>query len=253
MKKVGILGAGWLGKALASFLSDRNFQVKISVRSLDKKEQLEKEGFETFVVTIDENLVHGDMHFFDALDVLIVSLPPVEPDFFKTVIKKIKEHHIKKIILFSSTGIYIDCSNLVDEETLLQTDLPKVHRLKTIEDLFLQEVLFNACILRLGGLIGEDRHPVTFLAKKKIIEDGDEPVNLIEREEILEIVIQLFSKGFSSSVFNAVSDDHRSKKIFYTEAAKERNILLPEFSNAEYPKKRIVSNTRLKDFLKQKS
>ncbi|HUH25765.1 MAG TPA: NAD(P)H-binding protein [Flavobacterium sp.] len=249
MKTVGILGAGWLGKPLALFLQDKGHQIKVSVRSEEKKNQLEDNGLNAFVLQIDENAVQGAMSFFKDLDVLIVSLTPQPLDIFKTLLQTAKLHNIQKVLLFSSTGIYTDCSGEVNEDSLLQTQLPKVKLLKEIEDLFLNEPLVTTTVLRLGGLIGPNRHPIMYMVKKGRVEAGNEPVNIVYQETILQTIAQLLSKGLPNTVFNLVENDHRTKEIFYTEAALAFGLQAPEFINESHPKNRIVSTKKLHEYL----
>lgn len=253
MKNIAILGAGWLGKSLALHLQDQNLQVKVSVSSIEKKERLVQEGLHAFVFKLTENLVYDPDNFLENVEVLVVSLPPVGIGFFETLRRNINCFGIKKVILFSSTGIYTDCEGTVTEETALQVHLPKVMHLKTIEDLFVHEPYFNTVVLRLGGLVGSDRHPVFHLAKKQQIADGNEPVNLVTKEEILPIVVHFLKSAFSTNVFNLVSNEHGTKEVYYTNAAQKLGIKLPPFVNAQSPKNRIVSAQKLTNYLNKTS
>lgn len=249
MKTIGILGAGWLGKPLAFFLQEQGHQVKVSVRSEEKKMQLQNDHLVPFVLQVEEHVVQGDTSFFKDLDVLIVSLTPQPIEVFKMLLQTIKAHHIQKVILFSSTGIYTDCVGEVNEDSLLQTHLPKVKLLKEIEELFLNEPLVTTTVLRLGGLIGPNRHPIVYMAKKGRVEAGNEPVNIIYQEIILETIAKLLTKEVSNTVFNLVTNDHRTKEAFYTEAARAFGLKVPEFIDEPNPKNRIVSTKKLHEYL----
>lgn len=250
MKTIGILGAGWLGKPLALFLQEKGHQVKVSVRSEEKKNQLQNSGLSSFVLQIDQNEIQGDLSFFNEVDVLIISLTPQQISIFKTLLEIVKQYNIQKVILFSSTGIYTDCSGKMNENHLLQLHIPKVKLLKEIEDVFLNESSISATILRLGGLIGPNRNPVTFLAKKEFIEEGNEPVNIAYQETIIETISALLNTKLHNTVFNITEDDHRTKEAFYTEAAKQKGLVLPNFKYSTNPKNRIVLNDKIKEFLR---
>lgn len=249
--KVGVFGAGWLGKSLALLLQDKGFEVKVTASSEEGREKLKQLGINAFSVRVDEKGVYGDPGFFNDLKVLIISLPPVAPEFFRQIRMQMEHFGIKKGILFSSTGIYADCKGEVDETTSLQLHLPKVRRLKEIEDVFLVQSGIKVIVLRLGGLWGADRHPVYFLVRKDAIEDADEPVNLVQRDTVCKIVVGILSEKIGADVFNVVDDDHRSKEVFYSAAAEERKLLLPPFVKSKNPLKRIVSGEKIGRALKK--
>ena len=244
--KVGILGAGWLGKPLALLLQDKGFEVKVTASSEEGKQKLGLEGLDAFSVRLDEYGVYGDVDFFNDLKILIISLPPVAPDCFKQLLRQMGHSGIKDSILFSSTGIYAGCNGHVDETSPLQLHLPKVSRLKEIEDLFLEQPDLNATVLRLAGLWGADRHPVYFLARRDVIEDADEPVNLVQRDTVCKAVLTILSEKVNKDVFNVVDDDHRTKEAFYTAAAEERGLLLPPFLKSNKKMNRIVSGEKIR-------
>mgnify|MGYP003520060811 FL=1 len=252
MKNIAILGAGWLGTSLAHSLSKEN-NLKVSVRSEEKKQRLQNEGLQVEIVAIKEDTIVDDSLFFSNTELLIVSLTPIALPYFEQVILAIEQNHIKKVILFSSTGIYTDCKGWVTETSDLHLEIPKVKHLKTIEDLFLLNENFDCTVLRFGGLMGKDRHPVKFLAKKEIIEEGNEPVNMISDEEIISIMEQIITKELPNDVFNVVTNDHRTKKDFYTEAALERGLQLPPFTETPNRKNRKVDATKIQQFLSNKN
>ena len=50
---------------------------------------------------------------------------------------------------------------------------------------------FNTTVIRFGGLIGYDRMPGKFLTGKKDLPNGDAPVNLIHRDDCVQIIYQI--------------------------------------------------------------
>ena len=252
MKTIKLLGAGWLGTSLAHSLS-KSYDCTVSVRSEEKKQRLQNEGLQVEIVAIKEDTIVDDSLFFSNTELLIVSLTPIALPYFEQVVQAIEQNHIKKVLLFSSTGIYTDCEGWVTENSDLHLEIPKVKHLKTIEDLFLLNPNFDCSVLRFGGLMGKDRHPVKFLAKKEVIDEGNEPVNMISDQEIISIIEQLITKEIPNDVFNVVTNDHRTKKDFYTEAALERGLQLPPFTETSKPKNRKVDATKIHRFLENKN
>lgn len=251
MKIIKILGCGWLGTAIAQSLISE-YTCIVSVRTEEKKKRLEALGLQVKLVTVEENEIVDTTSFFSPADVLIISLTPIGIPYFQQVIRAIEKNGIQKVILFSSTGIYSDCEGWVDEESPLHIQNPKVKHLKEIEDLFLHNSHFDCTILRLGGLIGTNRNPVKYLSTKNFIDKGNEPVNIVSDKEIIEIIHALLQHTIGNTIFNIVSDDHRSKEDFYKEEAATYGIDLPPFEYSEKLKNRKVSNQKIKTYLKKK-
>ncbi|UUV22204.1 NAD(P)H-binding protein [Paenimyroides aestuarii] len=245
---IAILGAGWLGTELAKVLS-KNHTVKVSVTTNEKKELLQTQGLNAFTVVLSLNGVSGSLDFFKNVDVLICTLTPQAVAVFYPLADVLKKHAIKNVVVCSSTGIYQDCEGIVKESSALKLTIPKVQLLKSIEDVFLTDAAFNATILRLGGLIGKNRHPVKHLAKKDQITDGNEPVNIVYQDTILKTICLLLKQPLLNTVFNLVETDHRTKEVFYQDAAKEHDVSLPPFSYTSSPKNRVVSTEKIESFL----
>ena len=122
MKKLGILGCGWLGTKLASKLNSHKWNVKVSKTSTEGVVELRKRGIDSYLVDLSENSIKGDLEFFDNLDKLLISIPP-KRDSIGNFSKKINfllnylksKSNIKIIYLlifflycsyFSNTAIY---------------------------------------------------------------------------------------------------------------------------------------------------
>lgn len=101
-------------------------------------------------------------------------------------------------------------------------------------------------ILRLGGLIGYDRHPGKFLAGKKDLAGAFHPVNLIHRDDVVRILAMMIKKMPQETLYNLVCDHHPSRKEFYTEATKLLGLELPQF-NEDLSITGAESNHLLKD------
>lgn len=248
---IAILGAGWLGTELAHILKNNKYKIRVSVTTEEKKQHLQAMGLNAFAVNISSSGILGELDFFKDVDVLISTLTPQPITVFNFLVNEIKKHAIKNVIVCSSTGIYQDCEGVVIESSVLKLDIPKVQLLKCIEDVFLINDNFDATVLRLGGLIGKERHPVKHLVKKEAIADGNEPVNILYQKTFINTIISLLKNTLPNTVFNLVENDHRTREAFYTTAAKEYNFVLPPFTHNNTPKKRIVSTEKLNVFLQR--
>ena len=63
--------------------------------------------------------------------------------------------------------------------------------LQTIENLFWNNIKFETTIVRLGGLIGYSRNPGRFFNNKKLVSNPDSKVNLIHRDDCINIIEQI--------------------------------------------------------------
>src|SRR5690606_27819341 len=77
MKKISILGAGWLGSPLALQLKNNGHKVKVSTTTPEKISFFEENGIENFIINVGSG---ADISNMDKLladtDLLIVTIPP---------------------------------------------------------------------------------------------------------------------------------------------------------------------------------
>ena len=77
MKKISILGCGWLGLPLAKSLIAKGFEVKGSTTSLEKILLLQKAGMNAYQITVSEQGINGDIDsFLSDSEILILDIPP---------------------------------------------------------------------------------------------------------------------------------------------------------------------------------
>ncbi len=252
MKTISILGAGWLGFPLAETLKKEGYTVKATTTTPAKMGAFAVKGLEPFLVS-DAHFVEEELHdFFSGTDVLLITIPPNRAaegnDYVKNIAKflpYVEQHDIKEVLFTGSTTVYLSLSGLVNEDTPVTPVAEMDRQIMEIEDLLLKNPAFNATVLRLGGLIGEDRHPVTFMALRPEIAEANEPVNMVHRDDIIRFVQKLVKKRLPNAVFNVVAPVLDDKRMFYTKAAKEFKVALPAFAESAAPKMRRVDGTRI--------
>jgi len=103
-------------------------------------------------------------------------------------------------------------------------------QLRQVEELFIHSGGLQTTIVRFGGLIGGSRQPAKFLAARKGLADGNAPVNLIHREDCIDILIQIVKQDAFGYVFNAVNPHHPKKAAYYIDKAKELGLEPPTFA-----------------------
>lgn len=252
MLKVGIIGLGWLGNALAEHLNYINF-----IQSVSKK----SEAFYEIIATKRSSNSNNSFakiftwNFDDAEfpkefnpEICIITLTPSainNVEKFDDLIKSLHKNGVSKIIYTSSTGVYDGMSGVVKESSKIEATSDKQKHLLSIENAVLAHP--KNIVLRLAGLVSDDRHPGKFLAGKKGITGPNQSINLVHRVDVVQILTKLLTKDISG-VINVVSDAHTNKKTFYTELAKRLNLELPEFSQ-ELIEDRVVDNSLSKELL----
>jgi hypothetical protein len=123
------------------------------------------------------------------------------------------------------------------------------HPLVIIENMFRQSVQFQTTIVRFAGLIGGSRHPGRFFRGGKLVKNPDANVNLIHRDDCINILDRIVANGLWGETFNACADSHPSKREFYTQAAKMVGAPLPEFEDSGDHSFKIIDNRKLKRVL----
>lgn len=252
MTKISILGCGWLGFPLAKALLKKGFSVNGSTTSVEKVSMLENSGITPFLLTLSEYKTEGEItDFLENSEILIVDVPPKlrgsEKENFVSKIKNtipfIEKSSIDKLIFISSTSVYGDIHTIVSEETLPRPDTESGKQLLATELLLQSNEYFKTTVLRFGGLIGEDRHPIKFLAGRENLDNPEAPINLIHQEDCIGIILKIIETNSWNETFNAVTPSHPSRERYYTQKAISLNLVLPKFNHsAPSIGKTILSN-----------
>lgn len=255
MKNISILGAGWLGNPLALKLKSSGHQLKVSTTTPEKIAFFNENNIESFIVRVGSNSDTKNMdNLLTDTDILIITIPPGRKqqvtsnyvDKIKTIIPFIEKHGIKNVIYTSSTTVYLSLQGNVNEETPIVPVSDMDQQIFEIENLLLQNKNFNATILRLGGLIGEERHPVKFIVQKEIVEDANNPVNMIHRNDIIRFFEKIIDQEIPNDIFNIVAPVNLSRRDFYTREATKLGLSpLPTFTDNPNADMRKVSGEKI--------
>jgi nucleoside-diphosphate-sugar epimerase len=239
---ISILGCGWLGLPLATYLVQNDFVVNGSVRSSEKKAFLKSKNIIPFLVDIDKEETIA-LDFFIA-DVLVIAIPSKNILGFQKLISQIEKSSIKKVILISSTSVYPTSENEI-KETNRTLDTP----LALIEKLFLKHSGFKTTILRFGGLFGDNRNPGNFFKNGRIIKNPEGVVNMIHQEDCIDIMHQIIKKGIETEVFNACADTHPTRRSFYTNVKLKLGLETPVFEENQPVEMKRICSEKLKSKL----
>jgi nucleoside-diphosphate-sugar epimerase len=240
MTKISILGCGWLGLPLAKALLEKEFSVNGSTTSTEKLSILENAGISPFLISLNSKSVSGAIEsFLQESSTLIIDIPPKlrgsnKENFvekIKVLIPFIEKSSIKNVVFVSSTSVYGEENDIVTEESPLNPDTESGKQLVEAEQLLQSNTNFKTTVLRFGGLIGEDRHPVKFLAGRENLDNPDAPVNLIHQEDCIGIILKIIENDCWDETFNAVTPFHPSRSTYYTQKATDLNLALPKFNH----------------------
>ena len=254
METISILGCGWLGLPLAEYLIKCGYKVKGSTRTKKEITVLESKGIESSLLVLDPHIRGKNLdNFFDS-DVLIINFPPERRDDIVTyhklqlisLIDKIKPSSIEKVVFVSSTSVYPDLNQKVSEEETQAPSKSSGKALLEVEELLNNCDEFKTTALRFAGLIGYDRKPGRFLAGKKEVSNGEAPVNLIHRDDCINIIHTIIEKNIWAETFNACMDIHPRRRDYYVSEANKLGLTPPVFINSEKYTYKIVSSEKLK-------
>jgi nucleoside-diphosphate-sugar epimerase len=264
MTQISILGCGWLGLPLAKALLEKGFSVKGSTTSVDKLPILDNFGIQPYLIALSETKTTGNLEaFLENSKILIIDVPPklrgFEKESFvskiKNLIPYLEKSSVENVLFVSSTSVYGDTLNAksVSEEDKTSPNTESGRQLVQTEQLLQSYSNFKTTILRFGGLIGEDRHPIKFLAGKTNIENPNAPVNLIHQDDCIGIILEILCHTETvevwSETFNAVTPFHPSRKEYYTQKAIEFNLALPEFNLENLTFGKTISSTKIETVL----
>ena len=250
-KTVSILGCGWLGTALGRKLMTQGYNVKGSTATAESYVQLETTGIDTYHLKVEpEKVVVDYTHFFNT-DVLVICFPPKRnenvteefPKQIKQVARLIEEVKVPKVLFVSSTAVYESTNREVREGEEGNPEKPSGKAILEAEKILTEFQDVQTTVVRFGGLIGYDRNPARFLSGKKDV-PGNVPVNLIHRNDAVNILTDIIQKNVWGEVFNACSPQHPTKKEFYAKAAEISEKPVPDFSDKSENHK-VVNSDKL--------
>jgi len=245
------MGCGWLGLPLAKALIEDGYLVRGTTTSANKLGTLQKEGITPFLISLSEENIEGDISsFLTDMEVLVINIPPKlrggkKENYIKKMqllLESLKAAKIKKVIFVSSTSVYGDINAEITEETIPQPSTESGKQLLASENIFKNNPEIRTTIIRFGGLIGPDRHPVTMLSGRKALNNENHPVNLIHLDDCILIINSVIKQNWWGEIFNAVYPFHPPKKEYYSQEALKSDLILPQYAqNSQKSGKKIES------------
>ena len=259
-KTIGILGCGWLGFPLAKSFLQENYSIHGSTSTKEKIDYFKEAGIIPFVISLEENKIKGNIDsFLNSITVLIIAIPPkLNRNLEDCYVKKmqllqvaLKNNSIKKILFISSISVYGNTAGTLTENTVPKPQTDSAKQLFLAENLFTKDVNWQTTIIRFGGLIGKDRHPINRLSGKVNLPNGNFPVNLIHLNDCISLVKAIVKNDLWNEIFNGVNPNHPSKKEYYQLEANKRGLKPPTFITNKLEEGKTITSVqtdRLKHF-----
>ncbi len=229
---------------LAECFVEKGCYVKLSTTSSRRVTELSVLKVNPFI--IDIGVLTSNIQPFLQANILIINIPVKNVDYFASLIEKIEASEIKKVLFVSSISVYENNNLVISESDGLES---KDNSLFKIENLFRQSSKFKTTIIRFGGLIGYSRNPGKFFSKGKPVYNPDGNVNLIHRDDCIEIISQIIEQDVWGDVFNCCADTHPTKRQFYTQVSIANGFPSPTLVNSSKKSFKIISNQKVKTVL----
>jgi len=207
MKKLGIIGCGWLGTHIAEGVSNR-YEIFATTTTESKIEDLESKGFNTTLANFPDKL-DPEMKEWDVasqLDAIIIGIPFSGIRGMQVSMKDRQQNLLKflgefkgQLFLMSSTGVYPESDKDLVEEDKSPNEVES--------ESFILEKFPQTNILRLAGLMGDQR-----LLKNYNISNLDQLVNHIHYKDICSVFEKMLENNSQSKVYNVVAPIHPNKE-----------------------------------------
>ncbi|MBP2700661.1 SDR family oxidoreductase [Photobacterium lucens] len=237
--QVAICGCGWLGLPLAKALYKQGCNVYGTKTTLVDAKLLAQWGINGFQMQLPLESCEQIEYLAPLLasDVMVINIAAGrhaidKEQHYQNVMSlshAAENAGCKRIIFISTTSVYDGRQGKVVEtdDVMPITSSALVH--VKIEQALREQWGEKLTILRLSGLIGDDRHPVKFLAGRQGIKDGNSPVNLIHLDDCIAAICRLIEKKAEMPVLHLAAGFHPSRHDYYTQMAKQRSLPLPQF------------------------
>ena len=247
MTKIAIVGFGWLGTPLGQQLVEQGYKVVGTTRNVEKIAQLASTNLEAFYWNSREDNPVLVEEIVSDTAYCILNFPPGKVNYIQEygehLLFAAKQFSEKTHFIFvSTTGVYPEYIVDAKEDSFTWEENANTNHLAYAEQVLHNYLQDRLTIIRMAGLIGPTRHPAKFFAGRKAIANGNQPVNLIEQKDSIQIILHVLSKNYWGELVNACASQHPTRKAYYTEACRLFGFELPQF--IEEGEGKIVNNAK---------
>ncbi|EPG7575884.1 SDR family oxidoreductase [Providencia rettgeri] len=242
MKKVTIIGLGWVGLPLAQALLSQGIHVVGTKTTADGIEAAQAVGIECYALKLTPELECDDDDLSQLMtqsDAIVILLPPskVNTEYYvmaiETLVNSAIAFQVPKVIFTSSTAVYGEQNGEMTENSLLEGVTGSAKALVATEQWLHQLPNISVDILRLAGLVGEKRHAGRFLAGKTGVKGANQPVNMVHQDDVIDAILLLLQQRQGEHIYNLCAPIHPTRAEFYTHAAQSIGLVPPQFIDEE--------------------
>lgn len=255
MKKISIIGGGWLGQPLAHYLGTLGHKVSVSRTTVTGVEELNSQHLNGFQFNLSERLPDCTSKLRATEPDLVIGCFP--PGFRKgrgdeyahqwqRLVELCQSLKVQRLVMVSSTTVY---PNSADEMTEDRASLELTTRHSHFSDnavimlqaeQYVKDSGLKYAIVRCSGLIGPNRHPSRFASKLKQV-SSLAPANMLHLIDAVGAV-SFMALNEVNGVVNATTPNTVSKAEFYQAALDNTGSDDPLPPIVDIKDKRIVSN-----------
>lgn len=234
MRRVTIIGLGWLGMPLAEQLQQQGWQVKGSKRTATDS------AIACYPFELSQS-TNESLHPLFPCEALVITLPPSSVGLeayiegVKRLVSYAVSQNVAHILFTSSSAVLPKQNGDFDEESVLEPN----NLLGQLE----QWLLAQRChidVLRLAGLAGRQRHPIYYLAGRKNLEQPDQPVNLLHLDDCITAICTLLDNPNGQRLYHLCAPEHPTRQAYYGEIARRLSLAPLHFSDDSAPLARKV-------------
>lgn len=253
MYNILVVGAGYLGTAIAREFKSKKQRVYAVTRSQEKAAAFEKE--EILPVLADLNQPET-LKAIPAAHFIIISVAPDisdETNYRKIYLEGIQNFLQSRaklprpylVVLISSTSVWKDQNGgWVDENEPADADTEKAKILMASEKLVLESGL-PAVIFRLSGIYGPGRNRL--VSKRVPAAEHDGYMNMIHVEDAAKAVQVLFKTAKEGSVILGTDEEPVLRSEFYRWLAEKTGQAFPQIDQKAPLTGKRLRNQKLKD------
>lgn len=255
MKKVSIVGIGWLGLPLARALADQGWQVRGSKTTPDGVKAANLSGTDCCLLQLTPELSAEpeDLTALFNADAMVVTLPVsrtvMGSELYLQAVQNLVDSalafHVPRIVFTSSISVYGNRAGIIRENSPREPESIAGKMLVMLEDWLHDLPGTSVDILRLAGLVGPQRHPGRFLAGKTDLTKGGQGVNLVHLEDVIEAITLLLATPKGGGIYNLSAPQHPARNLFYPAVARQLGLPEPVFLPVENAPVRIINGDKI--------
>lgn len=238
MKRIGVIGCGWLGAPLLAHLQTLGYDVFGTYRS-----QPPQGDFICFAWSGEEIEHPNFKHALTLCDAVVVTIPPQRGisdieniQMHRQIAQRLsKINEQMQVVYTSSTSAYGDREGACVEHAA--DHYSRAYGIEKAYHMYFE----HTTILRFGGLIGPQRAPSQFFKPGQAIAQPEGWVNMTHQADALAAIAHVLRLE-SSGIFNVVSPTHATRRAFYTKAYENAGLGTPLFTTDEAIGKRVLSD-----------